>query len=141
MGEFSEGQFREICYVQPGDLVLARSETTGEHGLKRVVACVSHEGIELFKIYYIDARGPVALPILTTDDHAFWVDRSGWTPAGALRPGFKICTHNGFVEVRAARYAGVKTEVFEVEVEDFHSYFVGPSGLLVRDKWSITVGS
>ena len=133
LGDFAAGSC-EICYVEPGDLVLARNESTGEQALKKVVACFRHETAELFKVYYNCADGPEPLPILTTENHPFWVEGTGWMPAGTLQPGAKIRTHDGFVVVRSARLAGVKSEVFNIEVEDFHSYFVGPAGLLVHNK-------
>ncbi len=72
-----------------------------------------------------------------TKEHPFYVEHKGFTPAGELGIGTSIVTRAGpsaklaHVEVKDAQ-----ATVYNFEVEDFHSYFVGihDGGLWVHNK-------
>ena len=62
----------------------------------------------------------------TTGEHPFWVAGKGWTPAGALVPGDELVTRAGRrVAVERVADAGRVATVYNLEVEDDHTYFVG----------------
>ena len=59
----------------------------------------------------------------------FSADRNAWVQAGQLRPGERLVTPNGPVTIRSiAEKKGVH-RVFNLEVDDSHSYLVGELGV------------
>lgn len=61
----------------------------------------------------------------TTYEHPFYVQDQGWTPAGRLQPGEMIRTEDGWVPVKAVEDTGRYETVYNLEVEEHHTYFVG----------------
>jgi hypothetical protein len=64
--------------------------------------------------------------IETTANHPFYIEGRGFVPAGHLGIGTLIVTRAGpsLKVVKAERKVG-RTKVYNLEVEDFHTYFVG----------------
>ena len=82
---------------------------------------------ELFRRYafilhlLIDGRR-----IKTTSEHPFYVLNRGWVPAGELRRGDRLCSHDGqWIAIEEVLNAGDFQLVFNVRVADYHTYFVG----------------
>jgi hypothetical protein len=132
---------REIQDLKVGDLVLSRSEVTGETALKRIVKI--HErrallwGIAFNEGPLARARRGGSETIRATGDHPFWVEGKGWTPVHELQPGDRLCTYEddpttiertSTPEERAV-FHGYSIPhaypVYNLEVEDFNTYFVG----------------
>jgi hypothetical protein len=63
--------------------------------------------------------------IRTTQEHPFFVMGKGWTPVGEIRPGDMIRTEDGWVPVQDVRDTGQWEKVYNLRVEDYHTYFVG----------------
>ena len=61
----------------------------------------------------------------TTHEHPFYSQERGWTPAGELRPGEMIRTEDGWVPVKSVEDTGRYETVYNLRVEDYHTYFVG----------------
>lgn len=60
----------------------------------------------------------------------------GWTLAGSLRAGDVLVLSNGeLVTVEWVQHEILESpiKVYNFEVEDFHTYFVGESGILVHN--------
>ncbi len=75
--------------------------------------------------------------IVTTPSHPFYSPRMGWTDAVQLRAGDILVTVNGeFVVVEQVQHEILENpvKVYNFEVEDYHTYFVGENGLLVHNK-------
>ena len=74
--------------------------------------------------------------IETTDEHPFYAEGKAWLKAGNLKTGDTLRLLNGSkdqiynVEVRKLD-KGIKA--YNFEVEDFHTYFVGATGILVHN--------
>ncbi|MBY0456593.1 MAG: hypothetical protein K2V38_04595, partial [Gemmataceae bacterium] len=67
--------------------------------------------------------------IRTTPEHPFWVEGTGWTPAGELREGDRLATLSGEWVPLAEVYDTDQWEpVYNVRVADWHTYFVGDEG-------------
>ena len=103
---------------------------TGERALKVVKEVFVRENDELLHIE--TSRGAVD----ATTSHPFYVVGRGWVAAGDLVVGDSIQAISG----DAGIVTGLKLEklnqpipVYNLDVEDFHSYFVG-SGVLVHNK-------
>ena len=117
--------------IQPGDLVWASDPDTGETELKRVVRTFKNESEELV---HLTVNGE---EIVTTPGHPFWVPVKGWTKAIHLRAGDRLQLLNGqYVVVEQIQHELLEDPVFvyNFEVEDFHTYYVGSDSVLVHNK-------
>jgi hypothetical protein len=63
--------------------------------------------------------------IRTTQEHPFYVQGKGWTPLAEIRPGDLIRTDNGWVPVTKIEDTGRYETVYNLRVQDYHTYFVG----------------
>jgi hypothetical protein len=72
--------------------------------------------------------------IRTTAEHPFWVAGVGWIAAGELKPGQLLSSHDGnWLPVEAVTFTGECVPVYNVRVEEDHTYFVG------CDEWGFSV--
>ncbi|MDR3298499.1 MAG: HINT domain-containing protein [Candidatus Accumulibacter sp.] len=126
-----------IEHVRVGYKVLSRDEITGEMAFKRVLkyyengfrkTCIVHYGgPTIAEIFHRDT-----LTVEVTPEHPFWVQGKGWTAARDLKPGDEFLTNDGSpvaVDRVVMDPFESKTLVFNLEVEDFNTYFVGGGGL------------
>ena len=119
--------------VKVGDMVYSENPETGEKGLKRVVQTFENETDELV---HIKVNGE---EIVTTPEHPFYVPRQGWTEAIKLRAGDILVLVNGKeVVVEKVQHEILETpiKVYNFEVEDYHTYYVSNSGVLVHNMCS-----
>jgi len=63
--------------------------------------------------------------IETTHEHPFYVKDKGWTPANKLKPGDLLRTDNGWVPVTSVSDTGRVETVYNLSVQDHHTYFAG----------------
>ena len=121
--------------IAVGDSVYAENPATGEIGIKKVSATFIKETNTLYHIFTEDEE------IVTTNEHPFWVSGIGWVAACDLCPGDNLFVHdkkmvsvtNVFVEI-----LDIPVTVYNFEVEDWHTYFVGADKILVHNKCSLT---
>ena len=121
---------KPIEKVKAGDFVYSENPETGEKGLKKVVQTFVNETEELIHIH---ADGQ---DIVTTPEHPFYVPVKGWTNAADLRAGDILVTVNGeykVVEKIQHELLESPIQVYNFEVEDFHTYYVGDSSILVHN--------
>ena len=74
--------------------------------------------------------------IITTAEHPFYVPKRGWTEAIELRAGDVLVNVNGeYVILEKIEHELLESpvKVYNFEVEDFHTYYVGDSGVLVHN--------
>ena len=72
--------------------------------------------------------------IETTAEHPFYVENQGFTPAGELGIGTNIVTRAGpSLRLHATASHRHQSTVYNLEVEDFHTYFVGKAKLWVHN--------
>jgi hypothetical protein len=72
--------------------------------------------------------------IRTTAEHPFWVAGMGWIAAGELKPGQLLSSHDGnWLPVEAVTFTGECVPVYNIRVEEDHTYFVG------CDEWGFSV--
>ena len=74
--------------------------------------------------------------IITTVDHPFYVKNQGFIKAGELIVGDELLDVNGnvlLVENFAVELTDEPTTVYNFQVEDFHTYYVGKNGILVHN--------
>ena len=124
-----EGQ-EPIEEIEVGDKVLSEDETTGEVAVKTVTETYVNETDELI---HIGVNGET---ISATPTHPFYVDKLGWTLARSLRAGDVLVLSNGeLVTVEWVQHEILESpiKVYNFEVEDFHTYFVGENRVLVHN--------
>lgn len=74
--------------------------------------------------------------ISDTPSHPFYVDKLGWTLARSLRAGDILVLSNGeLVTVEWVQHEILESpiKVYNFEVEEFHTYFVGENGIFVHN--------
>ena len=119
--------YRSIEEIQIGDEVWAWDEASGEVGLKPVLDLMQKDSDHTITIF-IDNE-----IIETTAEHPFWVNES-WKNAGDLIAGDEISTKNNkAVEIKNTQLNYVSKKVFNLEVGDWHTYFVGLLEILVHN--------
>lgn len=132
----TEHGLRAIETVAEGDLVMARDERTGATGLKRVVHTKVTPQRPVVQLELSGASGAVET-VGVTDEHPFWVAGRGWVAAGELGPGSEVMSLDGGVlQVATATQLAATATVYNFEVEDAHTYFVGQSGAWVHNDCS-----
>ncbi|WXB19179.1 AHH domain-containing protein [Pendulispora albinea] len=78
----------------------------------------------------------------TTLGHPFWIEGKGWTQTHDLVAGDRARSANGsLIVVRGWRDKEGRSTVYNFEVDENHSYFVGPLKLLVHNTSSISASS
>jgi intein/homing endonuclease len=137
--EHIEVGFRE--YGKVGFRVLSRNEITGEMAFKRVVKFYKND-FDFRKTCFVFYGGPNikrifhrdTLMLDVTPEHPFWVQGKGWTPACDLKPGDEFLSYDSSpVTVDRVECPEHKALVFNLEVEDFNTYFVGGMGIWVHN--------
>lgn len=156
--------FCPIEFLSVGTLVLSRCEKTGEQGYRRITKTFEHEDRPTLSVKFeLGVTGQLEetyrfRSLETTAEHPFWVAGLGWVPASELQPGQqleivdtdprpdidrpegqKLKDYQTDGKRRTATVVSVKpgrtrTTVYNIEVEDFHTYFVGFAGVWVHNK-------
>jgi RHS repeat-associated protein len=112
---------KAIEELRPGDLVLSRPEDDPEGPVeaKQVEMAFVRTG----RILHLHVGGQV---IRTTLEHPFWIKDVGWVVAGLLRVGDLLGSlEGGWVPVEDVLDTGEYDTVYNLQVADFHTYFVG----------------
>ncbi len=121
---------KAIETVQLGDVIPCVDHITGEAAEKRVVSTTVNRVNRLIEL---DIDGEV---IQCTETHPFQVKGKGWVDAAELAPNDAVYTKDwGTATVKSVSLLELDTpvEVFNFEVEDCHTYFVGELALLVHN--------
>ena len=128
---YTDDGFVCIEEIEVGDEVWAYNSETGEIELKEVLNVWIKETDEILHVSTDDGE-----TIDTTTNHPFYVENKGWVAAGDLEVGDILVTADGdTVEVSdiAIEKLAEPIIVYNLEVEDFHTYFVGEFGVLVHN--------
>jgi RHS repeat-associated protein len=120
---------KNIEDIQIGDWVLADDpNTVGEIEYKQVLQTFARSATETIDIY-IDGE-----KITTTEEHPFWVPGVGWVAAKDLNVGTHLQTKTeSWLDIDKIESHTSPTNVYNFEVEGFHTYFVSDLGLLVHN--------
>ena len=97
---------------------------------KEIVQTFENETEELVHISVADDE------IVTTPKHPFYVPHKGWTSAIDLRAGDILVLSNGeYVIVEKVQHEILESpvKVYNFEVRDFHTYYVGENSVLVHN--------
>lgn len=116
--------------IEVGDYVWSENPYTGEVALKQVVDTFVYEKDTLV-ILQINGR-----TIETITEHPFYVENIGWISAKYLEVGDVLRLlddSNAVVENVEIKELDSIIKVYNFEVEDFHTYFVGEDRVLVHN--------
>lgn len=122
----TETGLRPIESVKLGDRVLAQNLETGEVAFRPVLR-VTQTDSALTKSVRVGNE-----TLVSTTAHPYWVNGQGWRLARELEPGMQFHSLSGAVEV-AAVSPGESETVYNLEVADFNTYFVGQGQILTHD--------
>ena len=129
--QMADGSTKPIEQVKEGDSVLSRDESSGKTEAKKVKRLFERQADATLLLHFSNGE-----KIETTKEHPFYVQGKGFTPAGELGIGTSIVTRAGPSVTLVSATPGKAQTVYNFEVEEFHSYFVGSSdgGLWVHNK-------
>lgn len=116
--------------IEVGDYVWAWDESMKDVALKQVVETYVNETDELVHVFVNGEE------IVTTPAHPFYSPVKGWTDAVHLRAGDILVLVNGeYVVVEKVQHELLESpvKVYNFQVEDYHTYYVSDSGVLVHN--------
>jgi hypothetical protein len=119
---------RPIESIQVGDQVLTQDVQTGALSYQPVLA-VFHNRPDATLRIELDGDGET---IVATRIHRFWKAGQGWTLARDLKPGDTLRNLGGTARVRSVEPDQVQP-VFNLQVAEGASFFVGSAGTLAHD--------
>lgn len=148
------GQTQAIETIKVGDLVLSKDERSGEIGYKTVTAIFSHYVEEILDIV---VAGQEEIPLGVTPTHPFRVHRArsqltsedsndgdgetGWVKAQDIQAGDSVQLPSGeWIKVLKISRRQIGAWVYNFEVADFHTYFIGRFGVWVHNNCPRNLG-
>ena len=118
---------KNIEEIKVGDKVWSYNELTGETGLQEIVRTMSRESDHTIELY---TEGEI---IETTAEHPFLTD-NGWKDAADLQAGDRIRSRNEEdVGIKDVKFSYKPRKVYNFEVSNWHTYFVGALQWLVHN--------
>ena len=113
--------------IQPGDLVLSQEVTTGALGFRPVLRIHRNPPNRTVRIKLSDNQ--VVVPSIY---HRFWLAGKGWAQARDLKAGDVLRALGGTLRVVSVE-PGPREPVYNLDVAENRSFFVGNSNVLVHD--------
>ncbi len=120
-----------------GNDVLTRNPETGEIVARRILRVYITPERTTLRVTLNDGDGRLE-EIRATENHPFWVSSRGWTPASQLRPGDALWSLDNNVRVVSVSSAAGKETVYNLEVDEVHTYVVGRGAALVHNSCPCT---
>ena len=119
---------RPIENIQVGDAVLSTNPEEGDSRSEAVTRIMEHTVDSVVDIRVGDET------ITCTPSHRFWVDGRGWLSAKDLTTGSPLVTVDGNIAIvgEIKQHHG-PFKVYNLEVSDLHTYYVGAAGILVHN--------
>ena len=112
--------------LRSGDLVLTQDPKTGELKYQPILTAYHNPPNATLRI---DLGNET---IVATGIHRFWKAGRGWVMARELKPGDALRTLGGLAVVKSVEKDQVQP-VFNLQVADGESFFVGQAGVLAHD--------
>ncbi|WP_278588229.1 polymorphic toxin-type HINT domain-containing protein, partial [Segatella oris] len=118
---------KNIEDIKVGDKVWSYNELTGETGLQEIVRTMVRESDHTIELYTEEEI------IETTAEHPFLTE-NGWKDAAELQTGDRIKSRNEEdVEIKDVKFSYKPRKVYNFEVSNWHTYFVGALQWLVHN--------
>jgi hypothetical protein len=117
-----------------GDQVVSRDELTGVVDTGLVTATFVTENQQVMELHLADQLDDLWETLRVTPSHPLWVSHVGWVAAGHLEIGDLVLSATGhWLSVEGASVQGDRVTVYNIEVQDHHTYFAGYLGVLVHN--------
>lgn len=131
----TEDGFKEIKDINEGDFVYSRNEESGQVSLKKVIYTYIKEAKDFIKlklgVYEIEC----------TPNHLFMLEDGVWMTAEHLGAGYRIVNSDGTISIvegiEYIRYNEGKA-IYNLNVEDNHTYFVSEEKVCVHNDCMVT---
>ncbi|WP_244244910.1 polymorphic toxin-type HINT domain-containing protein [Leptospira koniambonensis] len=132
---------RSIETIQVGDIVFTKSDKTGEHGYKRVIQTFIRQADTIYKVVFVDGsilettwNHPFRRLKSDSKGQNFGIENSEWRQAKDLQSGdITLIASGETLEIESIEIDNRQETVYNFEVEDFHTYFVGEVGIWVHN--------
>ena len=159
----TEEGLKNIEDIKAGDKVYSTNEETGESGYQEVVQTFEKETDVIVHVFYQTDRSTAETDIAETDNediagservvtaenadqetiasseiettmnHRFWSE-GGWKTAGTLEQGDRLTLADGTgAVVTDITFEDRHTTVYNMEVADYHTYYVGEDSVWVHN--------
>ena len=124
---FTDAGAKPIEQIDVGDIVWAYNDTTGQYGKKRVKTLFTFERDSVFHI-------KVGTDVIkATSDHPFYIG-GRWLRVAELKVGDSVKLFDGSnLVIEQITVVPGRTTVYNFEVEDYHTYYVGDRKVLVHN--------
>lgn len=136
---------RPIEEIRVGDLVLTYPEERStpkrgsvpyrledEYIYKPVTKTLVHEDQTISHVLILGMGGEDET-LRVTPNHPIWSKNRGWVPASALKFGHTLVNENfSNTLTRRARHDVERVRVYNIEIAESHTYFVGKDGIWVH---------
>ena len=116
--------------IRAGDKVISTNHETMETTEKTVVETYIRKDEKLIHLIINKEE------IIATETHPFYVKNKGFINAGNLKVGDELLDVNGnslYVDKITVELTEKPTTVYNFQVEDFHTYYVGENQILVHN--------
>jgi len=121
---------KRIDEIKEGEFVLAKDVDTGTIDYKEVITVYIKS---TYEFVHLNVDGE---EIRTTADHLLFTDIGWWKAAENLQVGDKILNSQGEFKTLIGKSVETLQEperIYNLNVDGFHTYFVGTNGLLVHN--------
>ncbi len=120
--------------LQAGDMVLSRDDATGAESYRPIARTFVTPDQALLAVSLEDSRGEIET-LEVTAPHPFQVEGRGWVAAEDLEPGDQVISSGGGrLRVAGNEDAARRSTVYNFEVEELHTYFVGHGAAWVHNQ-------
>ncbi|MEM7183720.1 MAG: polymorphic toxin-type HINT domain-containing protein, partial [Spirochaetota bacterium] len=121
--------FKKIEEIQVGDLVLSWNEKTGQRNYQKVKQVFQRKTDLIYTVKYQDGT-----KLETTWNHPFYIEGKGFVQVKDLQVGnFSHTVNDKLSEISSISQDDREEVVYNFEVEENHTYYVGNSGILVHN--------
>jgi hypothetical protein len=104
-----------------------------EYAYRQVVRTFVQEDKPVCEVLVFDSGLNEIEYIKVTLEHPFYEKRKGWTPAGELGFGCMLLGPGSWnLPVGRVKFNGERSTVYNLEVDEFHTYYVGEFGVWVH---------
>lgn len=124
---------KPIEQLRNGDLVWSRNDSNFNYEYSAVIGTKQTENQVIHKIIVKNEEN-LEDTIFTTEEHPFWIKDKGWLKAALLLSGMKLLDRNNrIIEVLSHERLAYTDTVYNIEVENTHTYHVGSIGTWVHN--------
>ena len=134
---------KPIAAISIGDWVLSHPENSDmskhrprpehEYTYRQVTKALVRDNQPISHVTY-SAGGGSTTELRLAPDHLVWTKANGWIPVAQLQAGHILAIgYFGSVPVLEVQHTKETARVHTIEVDEFHTYFAGESGVWIHD--------